>query len=177
MNRMIPLAALLAATAIAAGCNKGPGTSTAYNNSGTSATSAQPTQSTQTADNGSPTVSTTVTTSNTGNQADSASAPMTSAATTPDTASASIASTAAPADNTSPGTASGAVSETVTTGKIKAAIAADSAMKDSDISVSTKDGVVTLNGTVKSQDQISIATNLAQRQEGVQRVESNISVR
>jgi hypothetical protein len=54
---------------------------------------------------------------------------------------------------------------------------ADSAMKDSDISVTTNNGVVTLNGTVKSQDQIAIATNLAQRQEGVQRVESNISVR
>ena len=50
-------------------------------------------------------------------------------------------------------------------------------MKDSDISVTTNNGVVTLTGTVKSQDQVSIATNLAQRQEGVQRVESNISVR
>ena len=65
-----------------------------------------------------------------------------------------------------------AVGETVTTGKIKAAIAADPGMKDSDVSVSTTNGVVTLSGTVKSQDQVTIATNLAQRQEGVNRVDS-----
>lgn len=176
MNRTLSLAALLAATAIAAaGCNKGPGTSTAYNNSGTDATPAQP--ASQGAADGSPTVSTTVTTTNTDNQAGNASAPAAAGTTTPDTASPNVASTAAPSDNASNAAASGAVSETVTTGKIKAALAADSAMKDSDISVATKDGVVTLSGTVKSQDQISIATNLAQRQEGVQRVESNITVR
>jgi hyperosmotically inducible periplasmic protein len=70
-----------------------------------------------------------------------------------------------------------AVAETVTTGKIKAAIAAESGMKDSDVSVSTTHGVVTLSGTVKSQDQVTIATNLAQRQEGVGRVESQLAVR
>jgi osmotically-inducible protein OsmY len=50
-------------------------------------------------------------------------------------------------------------------------------MKDSDVSVSTDNGVVTLSGTVKSQDQVTIATNLAQRQEGVNRVESQLAVR
>jgi hyperosmotically inducible protein len=75
------------------------------------------------------------------------------------------------------GDASGAVSETVTTGKIKAAIAADAGMKDTDVSVTTNQGVVTLGGTVKSQDQVAIATNLAQKMDGVTRVESNISVR
>ena len=70
-----------------------------------------------------------------------------------------------------------AVGETVTTGKIKAAIAADPGMKDSDVSVSTSNGVVTLTGTVKSQDQVTIATNLAQRQEGVSRVDSQLVVR
>lgn len=144
MNRMLPLAAVMAAAAIAAaGCDRAR-TSTAYNNSGTDATPAQPASS---------------------------------APATPDTASPNVASTAPSSDNTGAGRASGAVSETVTTGKIKAAIAADSAMKDSDISVTTKDGVVTLGGTVKSQDQVAIATNLAQRQEGVQRVESSITVR
>ena len=171
MNRNLILAAAIAATALAAGCNRTPNSSTAYNNSGTSATAAQP------AENGSPTVSTTVTTANTGNQSDTASSPATSASTTPDTASANVASTGAAGDNNASGAAAGPVSETVTTGKIKAAIAADSAMKDSDISVTTKDGVVSLSGSVKSQDQIAIATNLAQRQEGVQRVESNVSVR
>lgn len=170
MTRNLILAAAIAATAIAAGCDRAK-TGTAYNNSGTSATAAQP------AENGSPTVSTTVTTANTGNQSDTATTPSTATSTTPDTASANVASTGSAGDNNASGSASGAVSETVTTGKIKAAIAADSAMKDSDVSVTTKDGVVSLSGTVKSQDQIAIATNLAQRQEGVQRVESNVSVR
>jgi hypothetical protein len=75
------------------------------------------------------------------------------------------------------GDASGAVSETITTGKIKAAIASDAGLKDSDISVTTQNGVVTLSGTAKSQDQVSMATALAQRQEGVVRVENHISVK
>lgn len=170
MNRKLPLAVLIAATAIAAGCDRTPKSSTAYNNSGTDATAAQPAGTT------SPTVTTTVTTSNTANTPETTPGAQTSSA-TPDTASPNVASTTAPADNTGNGAATGAMSETVTTGKIKAAIAADSAMKDSDISVTTNNGVVTLSGTVKSQDQVSIATNLAQRQEGVQRVESNITVR
>ena len=81
-----------------------------------------------------------------------------------------------PTTNLNPGGAN-VVNDTVTTGKIKAAIAADSGMKDSDVSVSTNSGVVTLAGTVKSQDQVTIATNLAQRQEGVARVESSIAVK
>lgn len=75
------------------------------------------------------------------------------------------------------GDASGAVSETITTGKIKAAIAADAGLRDSDISVATQNGVVTLSGTAKSQDQVSMATALAQRQDGVVRVENHISVK
>lgn len=74
-------------------------------------------------------------------------------------------------------TSASVVGDTVTTGKIKAAIAADSGMKDSDISVTTNAGVVTLSGTVKSQDQVTIASNLAQRQEGVQKVETNVAVK
>jgi osmotically-inducible protein OsmY len=70
-----------------------------------------------------------------------------------------------------------AVGETVTTGRIKAAIAADPGMKDTDVSVTTRDGVVTLSGTVKAPEQVVIATNLAQRQEGVNRVESQLTVR
>lgn len=170
MTRTLPLAALMAAAAIAAtGCNRGPNANTAYNNSGTDAARAQP------ATNGSPTVSTTVATTNTGNQEGanaSGAAPASSG-----TAAVNSTTASATGTNGSTGAATGAVSETVTTGKIKAAIAADSAMKDTDISVSTNNGVVSLTGTVKSQDQIAIATNLAQRQEGVQRVESNVAVR
>jgi hyperosmotically inducible periplasmic protein len=170
MKRTLPIAALIAATALAAtGCDKAK-TSTAYNNSGTSATPSQPAGSVP------------MTSGN--DEARAQPAPgaangATPSALTPDTASPNVASTTASADNTgnANGSATGAISETVTTGKIKAAIAADSAMKDADISVTTKDGVVSLGGTVKSQDQVAIATNLAQRQEGVQRVESNIQVR
>ncbi|MGE5094441.1 MAG: BON domain-containing protein [Betaproteobacteria bacterium] len=171
MNRMLPLAALMAAAAIAAGCDR-PRTNTAYNNSGTDATPMEPSRA------ATGTATTTGNTGTTSNPPGGTGATASSAPATADTASANVASRAPAADTTPAGnTASGAVSETVTTGKIKAAIAADSAMKDSDISVTTKDGVVTLSGTVKSQDQVAIATNLAQRQEGVQRVESDIQVR
>ncbi|HET9577468.1 MAG TPA: BON domain-containing protein [Usitatibacter sp.] len=170
MNRMLPLAAVMVAAAIAAGCDR-PRTNTAYNNSGTDATPMEPSRS------ATGTATTTGNTGTTSNPPGGTGATASSAPATADTASANVASRAPAADNAPAGNASGAVSETVTTGKIKAAIAADSAMKDSDISVTTKDGVVTLSGTVKSQDQVAIATNLAQRQEGVQRVESNIQVR
>ena len=70
-----------------------------------------------------------------------------------------------------------AMGETLTTGRIKAAIAADPGMKDSDVSVSTSHGVVTLTGTVKTAEQATIAAQLAQRQEGVSRVESQLAVR
>ena len=139
--------ALAVAAALTAGCDR-PKTDTAYNNSGTSATSPS---------------STTTTTS----------------PTTSDTASTSTASTSAtPTMAPGPaGDATGAVSETMTTGKVKAAIAADPGMKDSDISVTTKNGVVMLSGTVKSQDQIAIATNLAQKMDGVQKVEANLTTK
>ncbi len=75
------------------------------------------------------------------------------------------------------GDANGAVSETLTTGKIKAAIAADSGLKDTDISVTTNAGTVMLGGTVKSQDQIALATSVAQKMDGVQKVESNLTVK
>lgn len=116
----------------------------------------------------------TQTTASNGGAASTTPSPSTSTA-TPDGASPNAPATA----NMQPGPggdASGAVSETVTTGKIKAAIASDEGLKDSDISVTTENGVVTLSGTAKSQDQVSMAAALAQRQDGVVRVENNISV-
>jgi hyperosmotically inducible protein len=123
------------------------GTNSAYNNSGASSTPAQP-ASTVTTTTTSTTPSTDVSTSST--------------ATTQTTGS---------TGNTN------VVSDTVTTGKVKAAIASDSGLKDSDIVVKTDGGVVVLSGTAKSQDQITIATNLAKGQEGVNRVETQIVVR
>ena len=163
MKLATSILALAVAAVFAAGCNK-PATSTANNNSGASATPGSSTTGT-----------TTPTTSSTASDSTSTSTP------------ASAGSTQATGDTTSAtqqtnmqgsgATSTGAVSETVTTGKIKAAIAADSGMKDADVSVTTSNGVVTLGGTVKSQDQVAIATGIAQKQEGVQRVESNITVR
>jgi len=141
--------ALAVAAALTAACDR-PKTDTAYNNSGT---------------NAAPSSSTTTT-------------PTTSTATS-DTASTSTATTSA-TTTMAPGPAgdaTGAVSETVTTGKIKAAIAADAGLKDTDISVTTNNGVVMLSGTVKSQDQVAIATNLAQKMDGVQKVETNVTVK
>lgn len=142
MKIISSILALAVTAAFTTACDRPKTQSTAYNNSGTSAT---PGSTTTTAM--SPTVA-------------------------PSTTSANPTMAPGPAGN-----ATGAVSETVTTGKIKAALAADSGMKDSDVSVTTENGVVILGGTVKSQDQVSIATNLAQKQEGVSKVESNIAVR
>lgn len=142
MKIISSILALAVTAAFTTACDRPKTQSTAYNNSGASAT---PGNTTTTAT--SPTVA-------------------------PSTTSANPTMAPGPAGN-----ATGAVSETVTTGKIKAALAADSGMKDSDVSVTTENGVVILGGTVKSQDQISIATNLAQKQEGVSKVESNIAVR
>jgi hyperosmotically inducible protein len=69
-----------------------------------------------------------------------------------------------------------AVTDTIVTGKVKAAITADSGMKDSDVSVKTENGVVTLTGKAKSPDQVTLAAALAQRQEGVNRVENQVAV-
>ena len=121
-----------------------------------------------------PTTQTTASNDTTASTASTTPSPSTSTA-TPDAASPNAPATA----NMQPGPAgdaSGAVSETMTTGKIKTAIASDAGLKDSDISVTTQNGVVTLSGTAKSQDQVSMATALAQRQDGVVRVENNISV-
>ena len=144
--------ALAVAAAFTTACDRPKTQGTAYNNSGSSAA---PTATTTA--NPSPTVSTT--TSDT-------------SSTTTTTASANPTVAPGPA-----GDATGAVSETITTGKIKAALAADSGLKDTDISVSTNNGVVTLNGTVKSQDQIALAQGIAQKMDGVQKVETNLAVK
>ena len=150
--RIATSAAALAIAALAlTACDRPATQSTAYNNSGSSATPGSTIAGSVVP---SPTTSTT----------------------TPDTASPNAPSTASMAPGPA-GDATGAVSETITTGKIKAAIAADAGLKDSDISVSTNNGVVRLSGTAKSQDQVSTATALAQRQDGVTRVETNVIVK
>jgi osmotically-inducible protein OsmY len=65
----------------------------------------------------------------------------------------------------------------MTTGKVKAAIATDPGLRDAEIIVKTDGGIVVLTGTAKSQDQITLASNLAQRQEGVSRVDNQVTVK
>ncbi len=69
-----------------------------------------------------------------------------------------------------------AVSDTVISGKIKAAMLTDPGMTGADVSVNTDHGAVVLTGRVKSQEQAAIASAHAQRQDGVTRVDNHLSV-
>jgi len=144
------LIALAVVAALAAGCDRPKTGSTAYNNSGNTAA---PTATTPSNPNPVP-----------GNG-------------TTDTSSTTTAASATPAPGPAGDASTGAVGDTMTTGKIKAAIASDPGMKDADVSVSTSGGNVTLSGTVKSQDQVSLAQGIAQKTEGVQKVETNLTVK
>lgn len=68
------------------------------------------------------------------------------------------------------------LSDTVITGKIKAAILTDPGMTGADVTVNTDRGVVVLAGTVKSQEQTAIASAHAQRQDGVLRVDNQLDM-
>lgn len=71
--------------------------------------------------------------------------------------------------------ASDSLSDTMITGRIRAAILTDPAMAGSDISVNTDRGVVSLLGSVRSHEQIGIASGHAQREDGVMRVDSHLA--
>jgi osmotically-inducible protein OsmY len=68
------------------------------------------------------------------------------------------------------------LTDTMITGRIKTALLSDPGMKGADVSVQTNKGVVTLVGTVKSHEQTGIASAHAQRQDGVVRVDSDLSL-
>ena len=103
--------------------------------------------------------------------------PPSTATTTADTTSPSTPATASASTPATGSNSANVVSDTIITGKVKTAITADNGMKDSDISVKTENGMVTLTGTVKSPDQVTLASALAQRQEGVSRVENQVAVK
>lgn len=63
------------------------------------------------------------------------------------------------------------------TAKVKAALVDDDAIKSSDISVKTHDGVVTLSGFVPSQDQAELAVAAAKKVEGVKSVSDKLHVK
>jgi hyperosmotically inducible periplasmic protein len=68
------------------------------------------------------------------------------------------------------------LSDTVITGRIKTALLTDPGMTGADVSVNTDHGVVVLTGTVKSHEQTGIASAHAQRQDGVMRVDNQLSI-
>ncbi|MDZ7277365.1 molecular chaperone OsmY [Pantoea eucrina] len=63
------------------------------------------------------------------------------------------------------------------TAKAKAALVDDDAIKSTDISVKTEQGVVTLSGFVASQDQAEKAVALVQKVEGVKSVSDKLHVK
>lgn len=63
------------------------------------------------------------------------------------------------------------------TAKAKAALVDDEAIKSTDISVETKQGVVTLSGFVTSQDQAEKAVAVVEKVEGVKSVSDKLHVR
>ncbi|HEX6265450.1 MAG TPA: BON domain-containing protein [Burkholderiales bacterium] len=66
--------------------------------------------------------------------------------------------------------------EAATTMRVKQAIYNDPSLKVMDISVTTEDGVVTLNGTVKNRGQGVKAVQVARKVEGVKRVRNELKV-
>ncbi len=69
-----------------------------------------------------------------------------------------------------------ALSDPAITGRIKSAILSDPAMGGADVSVNTDHGVVSLDGIVRTPEQTAIASAHAQRQDGVVRVDSHLSI-
>ena len=63
-----------------------------------------------------------------------------------------------------------------TSRKILGDITSASGMKDADVNVTTSNGVVTLGGNARSQDQVALAMDIAKRQSGVAQVQSEIQV-
>lgn len=70
-----------------------------------------------------------------------------------------------------------AIDDATITTKVKAAVLAEEGLKTLEIRVDTKDGVVTLEGTVASPDLKQRATTIAQRVEGVRSVSDQLVVK
>jgi hypothetical protein len=83
---------------------------------------------------------------------------------------------AAPAAPARPIPAAQDLSDGVITGRIKASLATDPALAGADVSVNTDRGVVNLAGSVRSYEQLALASAHAQQQDGVMRIESHVAV-
>ncbi len=73
------------------------------------------------------------------------------------------------------GTLYDALGDAIMSGRIKAALLADPRMRGADVSVNSQHGVVSLTGTVKSQEQIAIASAHAQGEDGVMRIDNHLT--
>lgn len=73
-------------------------------------------------------------------------------------------------------TAGEAVDDAAITAKVKSKLAADPEINPFNIDVDTRDGVVTLSGTVEKAEARSEAEDLARGTDGVRRVVNNIQV-
>jgi osmotically-inducible protein OsmY len=67
--------------------------------------------------------------------------------------------------------------DTLITGKVKAALVADPALKATEINVETFRGTVQLSGFVASPDHIPKAVQLARKVEGVRDVKNDIAIK
>ncbi|MFO1310897.1 MAG: BON domain-containing protein [Burkholderiales bacterium] len=77
-----------------------------------------------------------------------------------------------------PSTTAGAkIDDAAITTKVKAALMAEPGLRSLEIDVDTRDNVVTLNGTVDSQEKKQRAMQLAQGVEGVKSVSDNLVVK
>jgi hyperosmotically inducible protein len=77
------------------------------------------------------------------------------------------------ANQTNPPTVANSVDDAAITGKVKSALMAEPGIRSMKIDVDTKNGVVTLNGTVDTQDQKNRAMQVAQNVSGVKSVVSD----
>ena len=68
------------------------------------------------------------------------------------------------------------IDDGVITTKVKSALLADATVKGLDINVDTNQGTVRLSGAVDSQAQVDMATQIAKSVEGVQDVQSELTV-
>ena len=146
MRTTLQAAILVMATAAVAACDRHPQNKTAYNNSG------------KTAEAGS----------------------VLNPVATPESPTAPATTPSAAAGGTSPGNvampATAPGGDEQTSAKILAEITGTSGMKESDVNVTTSNGIVKLGGVARSHDQVALAMDIAKRQPGVASVQSEISV-
>ena len=68
------------------------------------------------------------------------------------------------------------ITDALIAARVGAALMADEGMRGADVSVNVEHGVVILAGNVKSYDQAGIASAYAQRQDGVMRVDNQLTL-